>query len=163
MVIEIMENIYYDLKNDLMVDIRKDKPSIKKPNFNHKGYRVVSIDGKNHALHRLIYQATNKGDDITGFLIDHKDRNINNNHPSNLRKVTHQQNSWNKKALGKINYKGVSWHKKSKRYQVRIWKNGKREMVGYFKDPKKAALAYDRAALEVHGEYAATNKSLGLL
>jgi len=60
-------------------------------------------------------------------------------------------------------YKGVCWHKQHCRWYAQIQKDHKNVYLGLYSDPVEAAKAYDRAAIGLFGEYAATNKSLGLL
>lgn len=53
--------------------------------------------------------------------------------------------------------KGVSWHKKFKRWQAVIHVNGKLQYLGRFVDIRDAARTYNDAALKYFGEYAFTN------
>ena len=56
------------------------------------------------------------------IMIDHKDRNPLNNQKSNLRECTRSQNTMNsrKRRNSSSKYKGVSWHKASKKWYSRI-------------------------------------------
>jgi hypothetical protein len=54
-------------------------------------------------------------------------------------------------------YKGVSWHKRVKKWQVTIGHEGKQLYLGYYFSAEEAAAAYDRAARELHGELARLN------
>lgn len=86
--------------------------------------------------------------------VDHIDGNGLNNVRSNLRPATASQNAANRKAQGgSSRYKGVSWHKRSCKWQAQI----KRTNLGYFDDEKEAARAYDDAAREDYGEFARLN------
>ena len=61
-------------------------------NHVHKsGYVIVSFNGKNKYLHRIVYNAF-CGDIPFGYEIDHKDCNKLNNALYNLELVTHSQN-----------------------------------------------------------------------
>jgi hypothetical protein len=60
-------------------------------------------------------------------------------------------------------FKGVCWHKRDKRWRAQIRVDRGKKYLGEFTDPKDAARAYDRAALELHGDFARTNEMLGLL
>lgn len=104
-------------------------------------------------MHRFIMDANQSE------LVDHKDRDGLNNQRNNLRKCTDAQNSQNRKksTANKSGYKGVYWHKKARKYAAKIENNGIRRYLGLFEDAVSAAKAYDRAAVEYHGEYAHLN------
>ena len=89
---------------------------------------------------------------------------------SNLRIVTQSQNTMNsckhshhRGRLCSSHFKGVSWNKRRKKWCVCITVNGKTHHLGYFTDEIKAAEAYDRAAIRLHGKHGFTNRMLGLL
>lgn len=112
--------------------------------------------GKKIKMHRLICP------DITGQ-IDHADRNGLNNQRSNLRPATDTQQNANKGLRSASGFKGVSWNKENQKWQVYIrvpnpdGGRGTRRSLGRFDDPAEAAMAYDRAARELHGEFAYLN------
>lgn len=108
--------------------------------------------GRRHLrMHRLILG-------YPDAMIDHRDRNGLNNQRSNLRIATNQQNQANKYTWrGKSRFKGVSWHRRSGRWQVFIQVDGKNKHLGDFRNPIQAAFAYDDAAVNVFGEYACLN------
>lgn len=92
--------------------------------------------------------------------IDHKDRNPLNNLEDNLRIATPSQNMANRaKQRRKCSsiYKGVSFRKYNLDWESYIMKNRKRIHLGIFKDEKEAALAYNKAAIELFGEFALLN------
>lgn len=96
---------------------------------------------------------------------DHKDGNGLNNQKSNLRPATNQQNLFNQR-LGKRNcsgFKGVSWCKHTRKWRAMIGKDGKIHYLGQFADRIAAAKAYDRAAVELFGDFAKTNEMLELM
>jgi hypothetical protein len=105
-------------------------------------------------LHRLLLNAPK------GIEVDHINGNPLDNRKSNIRLCTRSQNNQNiKKTKGKIPYKGVS--EKRDGYQVSVAKNGKRHWVGSFKTIKEAALAYNKKATELFGEFASVNEVAG--
>ena len=55
-------------------------------------------------------------------------------------------------------YKGVWIHKKTQLSYAEIAKEGKRYRLGCFKTPQEAALAYNKKAKELYGEFAYQNK-----
>ena len=113
-----------------------------------------TILGKNVILSRLLM-----GFPI-GFDVDHIDRNRLNNKRSNLRVCTRQQNSWNKgKKVSKqtsSKYIGVCRHQKIY-WQSYIKIDGKVVGLGYFKDEKDAARAYNEACVKERGKWAVLN------
>jgi len=95
-----------------------------------------------------------------GKFVDHINHNGLDNRKSNLRICTMQQNSWNmRKHRGNCSskYKGVTWHKSEGKWQTRITCNGKSFSIGYFDDEKAAAMAYDKKAKGLFGEYGSLN------
>ena len=94
-----------------------------------------------------------------GVHVDHADGNTLNNRRSNLREATPQQNQRNRGAQrnSKSGYKGVSWHKQTRKWAVRIKAGGSYRHVGLFEDVIEAARAYDAVAREAFGEYAWLN------
>lgn len=122
--------------------------------------RARKVKGKTSfvRLHRAIIAAP------IHLQVDHIDGNPLNNQKSNLRLCTNKNNSTNSDTKrGKSGFKGVSWHKGMGGWRVRVRKDNKELQVGYFKCPIEAAKAYDAAAIEQYGEYARTNKMLGLI
>jgi hypothetical protein len=90
--------------------------------------------------------------------VDHIDRNRTNNHVDNLRWATQSENSVNSgRRRGK--YKGVSENKNGcvKPYRARIMVNKKEISIGRYWTQKEAAIAYDKKAKEIFGNYATLN------
>jgi hypothetical protein len=48
-------------------------------------------------------------------------------------------------------YRGVSWHERSKRWEARAWGGGRQHFVGSFSSAIEAARAYDKAILKLGG------------
>lgn len=131
--------------------------------LNRSGYPWGYVEGKRVYLHKWV--ASRMGL-VTEEVIDHIDRNRLNAKRYNLRYANHQLNCFNR-SISKNNtsgYKGVVWYKKNKCWVAYIKLDGKNRHLGFFDDPISAAVAYDRAALELFGEeFAATNLKLGSL
>ena len=119
--------------------------------------RKSLIDGKWEAIAMHYY--------LTGFdITDHIDGNGINNRRSNLRSATKSQNQANS-AMRQANtsgYKGVTINNRGK-IVAQIGHGGNKYFIGHFKTTRDAAIAYDKRAVELFGEFAKTNKMLGLL
>jgi hypothetical protein len=93
--------------------------------------------------------------------IDHADRNGLNNLRSNLRPATRQQQQANHKkhSDGTTSpYRGVSWHKETKKFRAAIVFSGKQKHLGLFAEEADAARAFNKAATEYFGEFASLNE-----
>lgn len=87
-----------------------------------------------------------------GYETDHKDGNGLNNRRSNLRNITHRQNTQNKKNIELTShFLGVSWYKKYGKWLTQIQIGGKNKHLGYFEEELDAAAAY-KDALKTIGE-----------
>jgi len=93
---------------------------------------------------------------LIGFHTDHINGDGLDNRRENLRIVTNQQNQMNRGAQknNKLSVKGVSFHKRAKKYQAQISVNGKVVALGYFKTVEEASLEYQKAASIHFGKYA---------
>jgi hypothetical protein len=89
-------------------------------------------------------------------MTDHSDGDGLNNQRSNLRPATTAQNNYNQspQAGTSSRFKGVTWHKKRRKWQASIKVNGKFHYLGLFSDEEKAARAYADAAIAIQGSYA---------
>ena len=58
---------------------------------------------------------------------------------------------------GQSKYKGVCFYKPSNKYRARIMINGVTKYLGYFRNEKDAAIAYNKAAIDFFGEHAFIN------
>lgn len=105
-------------------------------------------------MHRLVFPG-----EIKGKQIDHIDGDGLNNQKSNLRICSHSENQMNRKP--RINttskFKGVYFKTKEEKWVAIIKLNGKTKWLGRFKIETEAAIAYDRAAKELFGEFAKLN------
>jgi hypothetical protein len=91
-------------------------------------------------------------------LLDHLNGIKTDNRIENLREASQQQNLRNQKSrTGSSKYKGVSWSKQSQKWRVDFRYNEKANCFGFYTSEEEAALAYDKAARELHGDYARLN------
>lgn len=93
-------------------------------------------------------------------LSDHRDGNGLNNQRNNIRPATTIQNGqgFRRKKLGASSqFRGVWWNKRSNKWKSAIGVKGGPKYLGLFLLEKDAALAYDKAAREIFGEFATPN------
>ena len=115
-------------------------------------------------MHRAV--AEHRGDDILcEHEVDHRNRDTLDNRRENIRVATVGQNRANsRKKLwrgGKSSqYKGVSFLKHNGRWRALIVKDKQAHVIGYFGSEIVAARAYNRAAVEFHGEFARVNEGI---
>lgn len=120
--------------------------------------QVLCSDGKRRSLlmHRLLL-GLQCGDSRQ---IDHVDTDGLNNTKDNLRICSDLENHRNRglQTNNSSGYKGVSWHKKDKKWRARLSLFKKEIWIGNFDTAKEAASAYNRIALKYHGEFANLNE-----
>jgi AP2 domain/HNH endonuclease len=94
-----------------------------------------------------------------GCYVDHINGDSLDNRRANLRPCTTSQNICNRGKTRKntSGFKGVSWRKADRRWTASIRLRGQDYYLGHFPTPLHAALAYDKAARELHGEFAKPN------
>jgi hypothetical protein len=100
---------------------------------------------------------------ITTFpLVDHEDGNGLNNQRHNLRDATQQENTRNRSKMvppTSSQYKGVCWDKERNKWVAHIdIGEGRKRKLGRFTVERDAAVAYNKAAIEIFGEYALVNE-----
>lgn len=119
-------------------------------------YAKTEINRTTIYMHQLILVSPSKE-----FFPDHIDGNGLNNQRINLRLVTRSQNQWNRSKTDSTvtsQYKGVYYAKDRQKWRAQINANGKRTLLGHFKTEVGAARAYNKAAVELHGEFAKLNE-----
>lgn len=138
---------------------KKDLPRITKHSWfatkQGKDFYVrAKINGKSVPLHRFLMGCYD-----SSKIVDHKNNNTLDNRTSNLRIVNTTQSAinrrgWRNKGDGS-KYKGV--YKSGNKWRSVIKKKGKRFELGRFNTQEEAAKAYDKKAVELHGEFANLN------
>lgn len=116
-------------------------------------YPTVSGRRVSVCMHRLILSAPE------GFEVDHIDGDGLNNQRSNLRICKHAQNCRNQKRCrdSRTGLKGVDFHRRLRKYRARITHDYKVMHLGFFDTAEQACAAYNKAALQIHGEFARPN------
>jgi hypothetical protein len=150
---KLKEYFDYDPETGVFTKIKKPRRVTKRASSG--GYLRIQIVKTTYAAHRLAWLY------MTGEMpdgqIDHIDQDKLNNRFSNLRLATESQNSCNRRGKGAIAAKGVTRHKRDRKYAARIKVNGKEICVGRFDSVDEAAHAYNKAAILYHGEFAVLN------
>lgn len=116
-----------------------------------KPYVARQTSGSIIKLHRVIMSAA------PGQIVDHINGDTLDNRKNNLRFATPAGNSQNRgpSKNNKSGYKGVSRFRD--KWQASIRSGPKSYNLGHYADPVEAAVAYDRAASRLFGEFAWLN------
>lgn len=122
-----------------------------------QGYVEGKVNAEHIKLHRFIAKIHhwNVGENV----IDHINRDKKDNRKSNLRICTFQQNLFNR--IQQFNdatsgYKGVS-KRENGHWRMRVYIDGKCYCDETYRTEIEAAIAYNRAAVKAHGQYALLN------
>jgi hypothetical protein len=109
-------------------------------------------------MHREIMKAED------GVDVDHINGNPLDNRRENLRVCTRKQNCANSRARTNTSsrYKGVNFDLQTGKWRARIKVEGEEISLGRHKTELQAAIAYDKAAFEFHGEFAKLNTEMSL-
>jgi hypothetical protein len=132
----------YDVSNYGHVRNKKSG-RILKPQTNHDGYHQVRLSKngkvKTHKVHRLVLIAFVPNPDNKP-MCDHIDRNRTNNCLYNLRWASRSENCINTRDYknNKSGHRNISWHKSSKKFVVKIKRNGKQKFHGVFENIEDA-------------------------
>lgn len=119
------------------------------------GHRQIKINRKVYLAHRLAWIVC-YGPIPYGMLIDHINGVRDDNRISNLRLATLSNNQHNQRIRNDntSGFKGVSRETRSRKWRVQVKTNGLNKHLGYFNCPTAAMFAVEKAAQELHGEFA---------
>ncbi len=127
---------------------------VQKSRNTHYAFTSIVFDGKQHSvsMHRVLTG-------MSRLEVDHINGNGLDNRRANLRLASRGQNAQNAKIHRPTQspYRGVIFNKAAKKWCASINVNGKRKHLGSFKTEIEAAVAYDKASLEFHGEFGRRN------
>ncbi len=133
-----------------------------KTTTNAGDYQVINLTkngkSKTHYVHRLVAEAF-VDNPAEKRCVDHIDGDRKNNNCENLRYATHSENSMNQRIQTNTSsrYKGVCLDKRRNKWMARINTISKTVFLGYFANEREAGLAYNRAAVDLHKEFARLN------
>lgn len=121
------------------------------------GYKTGRIFKFGMRAHRAAW-AIHYGEWPVGFL-DHANRDKLDNRIDNLRLCTARENSANKskKKNASSEYMGVSFNKRIGKWSASMSVDRRKKHLGFFAEEVSAAMAYDKAAIEMHGKFANLN------
>ncbi len=105
-------------------------------------------------LHRMLLNAKK------GEIVDHIDGDGLNNTRENLRIISHSENIRKMTKIRNLNssgYKGVYWATRYGKWEVGIMKNYRKMYLGRFDSKHDAARAYNKAAVQLFGDFASLN------
>lgn len=111
---------------------------------NSNGYWRLKVGPKVIYLHRFILNAKK------GELVDHKNRNKQDNRRENLRIVSKSLNNYNTESKNKYG-KGICFEKSGNRFRAMISHKNKTIKLGSFKNIIDAKKAYNKKAIDIYG------------
>jgi len=154
--IKLTQGQFAIVDDDIYEELNQYKWHARKGRSTFYAGRSISAQGKQILIqmHRQILGLTD-----SKIFCDHINNNGLCNLKYNLRVCTISDNNKNTKPhIGYTSkYKGVNFHKKSKKWVVQIQIDEKRTHLGLFTNEIEAAKKYDEAAIEHYGEFANLN------
>lgn len=130
------------------------KGKILKKSLAKNGYFVINLCKEKRQstsyIHKLVACAfLNHIKDGYNLVINHIDRNKENNNLSNLEVITQRENCCKDHIKSSSKYKGVYWEYDRKKWRSRLYVNNKKIHIGRFDSEKEASEEYKKA-LKLH-------------
>ena len=155
---ELKQEVYYDQKTGIFTWLKTHKYSNKKIGnvcgSLDNGYIRMCIYKQRHHAHQLAWLYIYGEYRLDA--IDHINGNKTDNRICNLRKASVSENAYNRKMNIKntSGVKGVTWHKRAKKWQVVITFNKIHKYLGMYSDINKAKEVIDYHRNIYHKEFA---------
>lgn len=156
---ELCEFFSYDKEDGILrwkkITTTRVKSGFPAGSLKKDGYIHVQLNGAEYLAHRIIWCMI--AGEWPSEEIDHEDLDGSNNKWANLRQASPTQNRWNQgiKKSNTSGYKGVYFQKFSGKWMARIRVGEKQRLyLGIFDSPEEAGAAYNKAALQYHGDFA---------
>lgn len=126
------------------------------------GYSARTVylgGGRKNQKSKHIYMHSLLNETPNGMETDHINRNKLDNRRENLRTTTRQQNSCNRvlQDNNTSGFRGVSWNRQRNKWMSQIKAFRKNYYLGLYSNKNDAARAYDKAALNLFGEFSKLN------
>lgn len=143
-----------DFTDYIIVDIEDlEKCKAHKWHITSYGYGLSRYAGR---IHNFILDR----EPSRKVVVDHINRNKLDNRRSNLRVCTALDNccNTNMSTRNTSGYRGVMRSNNGKRWVAEIVKQGKKIRIGTYGTKREAAIAYNKVAVQLNGEFAQLNK-----
>lgn len=154
---KLKDILHYNSKTGVFTRIKNVGLKVKSGeiagSYNTAGYRRIKINGTEHLAHRLAWLYVYGSFPLLS--IDHINCTKDDNRILNLREATNSQNAMNKFLVksNTSNFKGVTYHKSSRKWQAGFQIMGKFKYIGLFDTPEMASLAYQKHTKIAFGEF----------
>lgn len=116
----------------------------------------IQISKRKYSASRLIFLYHHG---YLPIMVDHINRDVTDDRIENLRECNYLQNNRNRTSArySSSKYLGVSLHSNKRAWEAAVSINNKRTYIGYFNSEQAAALAYNKSAIRLYGEFANLN------
>lgn len=122
---------------------------------NGTGHLRITLFGERIVAHWVVWAMHHNSWHDQSLEIDHENLDGTDNRISNLRLATRAQNGHNKNPPSNniSGRKGVSWHKRGAKWQVKLGFNGEQYYLGLFSSFEEAVIVRNEAAERMAGRF----------